>query len=124
MTVGRAMTSQLDQPETYTRLDPSRMRDRIAGLPDQCRRAWQECLTFPLPTACAAAQSVVLRIGDKAVARAELPIEEGLLEEADYFNQAVATPAARQRMRLFLEQGGQTREVELELDRSLAEFGG
>ena len=36
------------------------MRDRIAGLPDQCWRAWQEGLAFPLPAACAQAQSVVL----------------------------------------------------------------
>ena len=54
------MTTSLDQPETYSRLDPSRMRDRIAGLPDQCCQAWQEGLTFPLPDACAEAKSVVL----------------------------------------------------------------
>ncbi|MDP2727510.1 MAG: bifunctional phosphoglucose/phosphomannose isomerase, partial [Dehalococcoidia bacterium] len=34
--------------------------DRIAGLPDQCRQAWQEGSAFPLPDACAEAQSVVL----------------------------------------------------------------
>ncbi len=60
MTVGRPMTAPLDQPALYRRLDPSRMRDRIAGLPDQCRQAWQEGLAFPLPEACASAQSVVL----------------------------------------------------------------
>ncbi|MDO8750219.1 MAG: bifunctional phosphoglucose/phosphomannose isomerase [Dehalococcoidia bacterium] len=54
------MTTPLDQTETYPRLDPTRLRDRIAGLPDQCWRAWQEGLAFPLPAACAQAQSVVL----------------------------------------------------------------
>ena len=54
------MTTSLDQPHLYTRLDPSWMRDRIAGLPDQCLEAWQEGLEFPLPDAYAAAKSVVL----------------------------------------------------------------
>ncbi len=45
---------------------------------------------------------------------------EGLLEEAHYFDQAVATDAARKRMKKFLELGGQTREVELDL-RPLAD---
>lgn len=54
------MTTPLDQSQTYSRLDPSRMRDRIAGLPDQCWQAWQEGLAFPLPAACAQARSVVL----------------------------------------------------------------
>ena len=40
---------------------------------------------------------------------------QGLLEEAHYFNRAVATDTARKRMRKFLELGGQTREVELDL---------
>ena len=46
---------------------------------------------------------------------AELPTMEGLLEEAHCFDRAVATDAARKRMRKFLELGGQTREVELDL---------
>lgn len=51
---------------------------------------------------------------------AELPTIQGLIEEAHYFNQAVATDAARKRMRKFLDLGGQTREVELDL-RPLAD---
>ena len=51
---------------------------------------------------------------------AELPTLDGLREEAHYFDQAVATDAARKRMRKFLELGGQTRQVELDL-RSLAD---
>ena len=51
---------------------------------------------------------------------AELPTMEGLLEEAHYFDRAVATDTARRRMRKFLELGGQTPEVELDL-RPLSE---
>jgi enoyl-CoA hydratase/carnithine racemase len=43
------------------------------------------------------------------------PVRDGLIEEAHAFNQAVATPAARDRMARFLEAGGQTPEVELNL---------
>jgi enoyl-CoA hydratase/carnithine racemase len=50
-----------------------------------------------------------------SVLSAELPTLEGLLEEAHYFNQAVATDEARERMKRFLQMGGQTREVELNL---------
>lgn len=49
-----------------------------------------------------------------SVNSAELPTIEGLLEEAHYFNQAVATDVAQKRMKQFLELGGQTREVELD----------
>jgi len=45
---------------------------------------------------------------------AELPTVEGLIEEAHYFNQSVATDAARKGMRRLLGLGGQTREVELD----------
>ena len=37
---------------------------------------------------------------------------EGLIEETHLFNECVATPVARQRMRAFMDAGGQTREVE------------
>jgi enoyl-CoA hydratase/carnithine racemase len=50
-----------------------------------------------------------------SVNSAELPTVEGLIEEAHYFNQSVATDAAQGRMKKFLELGGQTREVELDL---------
>jgi enoyl-CoA hydratase/carnithine racemase len=57
--------------------------------------------------------------GDRArqglVDAAELPTSAGLLEEAHYFNQALATTAAERRMRWFLESGGQTPEVECDL---------
>jgi enoyl-CoA hydratase/carnithine racemase len=47
-----------------------------------------------------------------ATAAAEPPAEPGLIAEARLFNECVATPAARDRMRAFLDTGGQTREVE------------
>jgi len=62
--------------------------------------------TFP-PEAIAFAKA--------SVNSAELPTVEGLIEEAYYFNQSLATDEAQKRMRKFLELGGQTREVELDL---------
>lgn len=50
----------LDQPEVYQQFDPSRLRERIAGLPDQCQQAWEEGLAMELPRAYAGAQAVVL----------------------------------------------------------------
>ena len=41
---------------------------------------------------------------------------DALLEEQHCFNQALATPAARDGMARFMQLGGQTREVELDLD--------
>ncbi|NRA01636.1 MAG: enoyl-CoA hydratase/isomerase family protein [Myxococcales bacterium] len=46
---------------------------------------------------------------------AELPIVEGLIEEAHLFNRSLATDSAQQRMSRFMAVGGQTREAELEL---------
>lgn len=55
-----------------------------------------------------------IAIAKKAVLTAEeLPIVEGLLEETYLFNQAVALPAAKERMNRMLEMGGQSREMEL-----------
>ena len=56
-----------------------------------------------------------IALAKASVGSAELPTVEGLLEEAHYFNQSVATDEARQRMKRFMERGGQTREAELEL---------
>ena len=54
------MMTALDQPNSYERLDPSRLRERIAGLPGQCWQAWEEGSAFTLPDAYAEAQDVVL----------------------------------------------------------------
>jgi len=56
-----------------------------------------------------------IALAKASVLSAELPTLEGLLEEAHYFNQSVATEEARERMKRFLQMGGQTREVELNL---------
>src|SRR5437867_4625540 len=56
-----------------------------------------------------------IALAKASVNAAELPTVEGLLEEAHYFNQSLATTAAQERMKKFLEIGGQTREVELDL---------
>ena len=39
----------LDNSETYKRLDPAGMRKRIGELPQQCLEAWQQALNFKLP---------------------------------------------------------------------------
>jgi enoyl-CoA hydratase/carnithine racemase len=56
-----------------------------------------------------------ITLAKASVAAAELPIHDGLLEEAHYFNQALATPSAERRMTWFLGAGGQTPEVERDL---------
>src|SRR5881296_2273681 len=58
-----------------------------------------------------------IALAKAAVDAAELPMAHGLLEEADCFNRSLATAAARARMARFLELGGQTRGVELDLGR-------
>ena len=57
-----------------------------------------------------------IALAKASVNAAELPTEQGLLEEAHYFNQALATPSAQKRMAAFMELGGQTPEVELDLN--------
>ena len=41
--------SLLDNPETYLRLDPSGLINRISSLPLQCQEAWQNGLSFDPP---------------------------------------------------------------------------
>ena len=65
-----------------------------------------------------------IALAKAAVNAAELPTFEGLLEEADCFNQTLGTEAARTRMARFLELGGQTPEVERDLDRVLERLAG
>jgi enoyl-CoA hydratase/carnithine racemase len=57
-----------------------------------------------------------IALAKASVDAAELPTVEGLIEEAHYFNQSLATRGAAERMARFLSLGGQTREVELDLD--------
>ncbi|MBC2717880.1 MAG: enoyl-CoA hydratase/isomerase family protein [Desulfobacteraceae bacterium] len=56
-----------------------------------------------------------IKLAKKAINISYLPIEKGLIEESQLFNQSAAVPEARRRMETFLKHGGQTREVELKL---------
>ncbi|MDP6977985.1 MAG: enoyl-CoA hydratase/isomerase family protein [Myxococcota bacterium] len=78
--------------------------------PDELRpyvtRLARRIASFP-PRAVADAKAATLR--------AEPSWDEGLIEEAYLFQGLLRTPEAQQRMRTFMERGGQTREVELRI---------
>jgi enoyl-CoA hydratase/carnithine racemase len=52
-------------------------------------------------------------LAKRSVDASTLPLEEGLVEEGYLFQQTIRLEAAQERMRRFLEMGGQTRAVEL-----------
>lgn len=54
-----------------------------------------------------------VRYAKEAVGAAELPLRDGLREEAYLFQRALREPESREAMSRFLEVGGQTREGEL-----------
>lgn len=56
-----------------------------------------------------------LELAKQAVNASELPLAEGLVEEAYLFQQLLRTEEAQRNMRRFLEIGGQTREGELDV---------
>ncbi len=60
-----------------------------------------------------------IALAKASVDAAELSTRDGLLEEAYAFQKSLATPGARERMELFLANGGQTRAVELDLGARL-----
>ena len=75
------MTSLLEEPDTYPRFDPSGLGGRIADLPNQCQRAWDEALALPLPDAYAGVQAVVmLGMGGSAIG-GDLITDLALLEQ-------------------------------------------
>jgi len=53
-----------------------------------------------------------ITLAKESVDAAELPLAEGLVEEAYLFQRSIRTDAAQKRMRRFLEEGGQTRDGE------------
>lgn len=57
-----------------------------------------------------------LALAKRATEASERPPSEGLLHENRCFAETLALPDAHARMKRFLELGGQTREVELELE--------
>jgi enoyl-CoA hydratase/carnithine racemase len=61
-----------------------------------------------------------IALAKAAVDAAEGRTVDGLLEEADLFLRSAAAPEARRRMKRMLEAGGQTREAELALGRTIA----
>ena len=58
----------LDEPGLYEKLDPSGLRERIADLPNQCLHAWEEGLSFSLPSSYRKARNVILAgVGGSAI---------------------------------------------------------
>lgn len=64
-----------------------------------------------------------LELAKAAVDASALPLEEGLIEEGYLFQRTIRTPSAQASMKRFLEIGGQTREVELEIGDVSARLG-
>jgi enoyl-CoA hydratase/carnithine racemase len=85
------------------------------ALPPAELRPFVERLAYRIASFPASA----IALAKASVEAASLPAVEGLIEEAHYFNQSVATPAAQERMTAFMRMGGQTRDVELGLTRTL-----
>jgi glucose/mannose-6-phosphate isomerase len=60
--------TNLDDPQTYHRLDPSGMRQHIRVLPEQCQQAWQNALRFELPQHYSQVnKAVILGMGGSAI---------------------------------------------------------
>ena len=58
----------LDDPQTYRDLDPTGLRRRLREFPHQCRRAWENSLSFSLPQSYRAVENVViLGMGGSAI---------------------------------------------------------
>ena len=70
--------------------------------------------SYPADTIAAAKKAVLLAL--------EKPVVEGLLEETHLFNLTCVSPEAKERMSLFLEIGGQTREGELTVSKWVEEL--
>lgn len=64
-----------------------------------------------------------VRLAKASVDAADLPLREGLIEEAYLFQQLLRTEGAQRNMRRFLEMGGQTREGELRVGDLNARLG-
>jgi len=64
--------------------------------------------------------AAAVRLAKASVNNAELPLREGLTEEAYLFQRALRSPEARHAMRKFLDLGGQTRDGELNVAELVA----
>ena len=70
--------------------------------------------SFPAPA---------VRLAKRAVDASALPLTEGLAEESYLFQQLMREPSARDAMKKFLDQGGQTREGEIGVDELAGRIG-
>ena len=64
-----------------------------------------------------------VRLGKESVNAAEMPLQEGLREEAYLFQRLLRTDGAQKNMRRYMELGGQTREGELKVGELNAQLG-
>lgn len=65
--------TSLDDPRVYEGLDPQRLRDRIAALPDQIEEAWSAARDLPLPEQYTGSNGVaVLGMGGSGIGGALL----------------------------------------------------
>ena len=64
-----------------------------------------------------------VRLAKESVNAAEMPLREGLVEEAYLFQRLLRTDGAQTNMRRFMELGGQTREGEMRVGELNAELG-
>lgn len=64
-----------------------------------------------------------VRLAKQAVDGADLPLAEGLAQEAYLFQRLLRTDGAQRNMRKFMAMGGQTAEVELQVGAKGAELG-
>ena len=70
--------------------------------------------SYPAETIALAKKAVLLAL--------EKPIVEGLIEETHLFNLSCVSAVAKERMSLFLQTGGQTREGELDIFKVVDEY--
>jgi enoyl-CoA hydratase/carnithine racemase len=89
------------------------------ALPPEDLTPFVEDLAFRIasfPAAAIAAAKLAIQ------SASELPLIEGLLQESFLFGQAASVKEAKRRMSRFLELGGQTREMELDLGDMVKAF--
>ncbi|MFC1822409.1 enoyl-CoA hydratase-related protein [Thermodesulfobacteriota bacterium] len=89
------------------------------ALPPEELTPFVEKLAFRI----ASFEGEAIALAKAAVNAAELPLQNGLIQEAQYLEQALAKGQSLDRMRKFLELGGQTLEKELDLGSLLEQLG-
>lgn len=72
-----------------------------------------------LATRIASFPAHAIALAKASVSAAEMPLAQGLAEEAHCFDLSVADPAARRRMQRFMDRGGQNYQDELDLEAIL-----